>query len=276
MESPFAPDETPMSHHVLVRRGPALAPAEDELVIEEPLEIRLNDRPLAVTMRTPGQDRVLAVGFLATEGILRGPEDLYDVTHCADPERPVLRNVITVYVAPERCPSDLDAGRQRYAASGCGLCGRASIESVQAAIPPVTSPLRVSASLLSCLPERLREAQPVFRQTGGLHAAGLFDREGRLLFAAEDIGRHNAVDKAVGQAFLGGEWPLRDTILMTSGRAGFEIVQKAAIAGIPAVCSVSAPSSLSVDLARETGMLLVGFLRGERFNVYAGVERILP
>jgi FdhD protein len=246
----------------------------DFLVTEEPLEIRVNDLSAAVTMRTPGQDEALAVGFLATESILRSPADLYDVLRCSDPDEPHAGNVVNVHVDPERIPRDQDS-RQRYANSSCGLCGRATVDHAIHTLPRLDSDLAIQRSLLTRLPDALRAAQPVFSRTGGNHAAGLFSREGELLFVAEDIGRHNTVDKVVGRAFLSGRWPLTDTLLMVSGRGGFEIVQKSLAVRIPVVCSVSAPSSLAVDLAREAGMILVGFLRGESMNVYAGADRIV-
>lgn len=257
------------------REGESAQRRQDLLVVEEPLEIRANDLSLVTTMRTPGQDDALAVGFLVTEGILRSPDDLYDITQCADPENPDLRNTITVYLPPERIGADLQTGRQRYASSSCGLCGRATIEMVRAAAEPFAPPSPISAAVIRSLPDRLRAGQRVFERTGGLHAAGLFDRYGRLLFVEEDIGRHNAVDKLVGRALLEGRRSLEETMMMVSGRAGFEIVQKALMARIPVVCSVSAPSSLAADLARETGMILIGFLRGDTMNIYSGAEFIV-
>ncbi len=251
-------------------RGTGGTPERDAIVVEEPLEIRVNDRSLAVTMRTPGQDEALAVGFLHTEGILHSREDLWDVVHCSEPDRPDHSNIVSVYVPPDRAPEDMHAGRQRYASSACGLCGKATIDEVLTAALPLPHNPRVSASVVYRLPDLLREAQTVFQRTGGLHAAGLFTAQGELLALAEDVGRHNAVDKVVGQALLRDIGPLDETVLLVSGRAGFEIVQKALVARIPAVCSISAPSSLAVDLARRSNMLLIGFLRGETMNVYAG------
>ncbi len=268
-------------HHMMCRqteirlwKGATEIEKPDFLVTEEPLEIRVNDLPAAVTMRTPGQDEALAVGFLATESILRSPDDLYDVLRCGDPDDLHVGNVVNVYVDPERIPRDMDS-RHRYANSSCGLCGRATIDHAIRTLPPLDSELVVPRNLIARLPEALRAAQPVFSRTGGLHAAGLFSRQGELLFVSEDIGRHNTVDKVVGQALRSGCWPLTDTLLMVSGRGGFEIVQKALAVRIPVVCSVSAPSTLAVDLAREAGMILVGFVRGESMNVYAGADRIV-
>lgn len=260
-----------------IRRYPGgnAADVDDSVVVEEPLEIRVNGRTLAVTMRTPGADRELAAGFLLADGILRSHDDVWDITRCADPANPLARNIIDVLVAPDRAPQP-ESGRQRYASSSCGLCGRGSIESVLHNAPPFDHAPPLRQSVLQSLPERLRAAQTVFQTTGGLHAAGIFDHDGTLLWAAEDVGRHNAVDKAVGQALLAGQWPVENAVLLVSGRAGFEIVQKAAAARVPAVCSVSAASSLAVDLARECGMFLAGFLRGSYMTVYAGAERLVP
>ncbi len=256
---------------VLIRRDDGLFAGDDCVVVEEPLEIRVNDVSLAVTMRTPGDDEALAVGFLATEGILSGPTDLFDVTRCGDSEAdPDALNIVTAYVAPERVKADVLTGRQRYATSACGLCGKATLDSIRTIAPKINSIVGLKPEVLATLPDRLRHAQQVFSRTGGLHAAGVFDVNGELLFSAEDIGRHNAVDKAIGKALLADRWPLDNTILMVSGRAGFEIVQKALMARIPAVASVSAPSSLAVAVAREHNMTLIGFLRGSSFNVYAG------
>jgi len=247
----------------------------DALAVEEPLEIRVNDASLAVTMRTPGQDAELAVGFLATESILRGPDDLLDVTSCADPAHPGVRNIINVYSAPERVPRDFRRITQRYSNSSCGLCGRATIEETVAASPPLTSGLLLSRKTIALLPERLQAAQRMFSKTGGLHAAGLFSAAGELIDAAEDIGRHNAVDKVIGHALMSGRWPLDETALMVSGRAAFEIIQKALAVRIPAVCAISAASTLAVELARKSGMILIGFLRGDSMNVYSGADRVV-
>lgn len=248
----------------------------DALAVEEPLEIRVNDVSLAVTMRTPGQDEALAAGFLATEGLVQSPDDILSMAYCLDADNPDLRNIINVFLPPNRAPSQAQTGRQRYANSSCGLCGKATIEAIRVLAPPIEGGPPLSRAVLRALPDRLRAGQRVFERTGGLHAAGLFDAEGNRLGVEEDVGRHNAVDKLIGRAILRGFWPLRDTVMLVSGRAGFEIVQKALVARIPAVCAVSAPSTLAVDLAREMGMILVGFLRGDTMNVYAGAERIIP
>jgi FdhD protein len=272
---PLNPQPSIQSVEVERWNGAAARRDTDALVVEEPLEIRVNEVSLAVTMRTPGQDEALAAGFLATEGIVRSPDDIFDITSCADPQHPDLHNIVTVYVPPERVPTGAPTGRQRYASSSCGLCGKATIEAIRVLAPPIESAPALSRAVLYALPDRLRAEQRVFARTGGLHAAGLFDMEGNPLCVEEDVGRHNTVDKLIGRALLDGRWPLDATILMVSGRAGFEIVQKALVARIPAVCAVSAPSTLAADLARAANMTLIGFLRGDTMNVYAGKERII-
>jgi FdhD protein len=242
----------------------------DDLAAEEPLEIRLRGEAVAVTMRTPGHDAELAAGFLVTEGIVH-PDDVAGVRECRSEEGD--GGVADVVIRPGAAPS---GGWQRnfYATSSCGVCGKASIEAVRVAAGPVADGPTVSASLLEALPDLMRDAQRVFDRTGGLHAAGLFTPGGELVLLREDVGRHNAVDKVVGRAAMDGSLPLSDRILLVSGRASFEIIQKALVAGIPVVAAVSAPSSLAVGLARESNMTLVGFLRPGGFNVYAGAERL--
>jgi FdhD protein len=247
---------------------------DDAVAAEEPLEIRLGDDPISVTMRTPGDDYELVAGFLYTEGILSKRTDLADLGYCADAKHPELRNIVRATLAPGLAPDVEKARRRAFTSSSCGLCGKGSIESVLSSAPPLGDNIRFPRSLIAGLPERLREAQPTFGKTGGLHAAGLFDAAGTLRCAREDIGRHNAVDKVIGRMFLDGKLPLAGTVLMVSGRASFEIVQKALVARIPALCAVSAPSSLAVSLARDSGMTLVGFLRDGNGNVYSGAERI--
>lgn len=252
----------------------------DTLVTEEPLEIRLNGKPLAITMRTPGDDFALAVGFLVSEGVLGAAADVRAVTYCegAAEDGSNTYNVVNVQLAPGVPVPDITLERNVYTTSSCGLCGKASLDAVRTAsrFPGAAAgdPVRLSAELLARFPDRLREAQKVFDRTGGLHAAGLFTAEGELLDVREDVGRHNAVDKIVGRALQAGRLPLTGAVLLVSGRASFELVQKAVMAGIPVLAAVSAPSSLAVDLALETGMTLVGFLRGPDMNVYAGEERI--
>lgn len=251
----------------------------DTLVAEEPLEIRLNGKPLAITMRTPGDDFALAAGFLVSEGVLANAYDLQNIVYCAGAtvDGSNSYNVVDVRTAPDVVIPDITLERNVYTTSSCGLCGKASLDAVRTTARwPIadTPPVRVEPSLLAGLPDRLRAAQRVFDRTGGLHAAALFSEEGELLDVREDVGRHNAVDKLVGRALQNGDLPLSRVILLVSGRASFELAQKAVMAGIPMLAAVSAPSSLAVDLAAETGLTLVGFLRGSNMNVYAGEDRI--
>lgn len=246
----------------------------DTVAVEEPLEIRLAGYSVAVTMRTPGDDLDLAAGFLFTEGIIRGAEDIDSMHHCATDDRDSRFNIVNVNPSDPAIVEPARWQRNFFATSSCGVCGKASIDAVRHEASPIQSDLRVPHEIVSGLDGRLREAQAVFDQTGGLHAAGLFDANGHLLTVREDVGRHNAVDKVIGHALCSAMIPLGRHILMVSGRASFEIVQKALMAGIPIVVSVSAPSSLAVELARSSGMTLAGFLRQGRFNVYAG-ERIV-
>lgn len=243
---------------------------EDRVVVEEPLEIRLGNQPISVTMRTPGHDQELALGFLFTEGIIHALDDIAAIT---GPSRD-LRNIVCVKL---RRGLRFDRSRLRrhfYTTSSCGVCGKTTLQAIRVKTRPISSDFRVPLSLVYSLPERLREEQETFEETGGLHASALFDAAGDISCLREDVGRHNAVDKVVGAAFLERKLPLDCNILMVSGRASFEIMQKALVARIPIVAAVSAPSSLAVLLAREFKMTLVGFLRGRRFNVYAGRERI--
>jgi FdhD protein len=248
----------------------------DYLAVEEPLEIRIGDDPISVTMRTPGHDRELAAGFLFTEGLLRSAEDIDTLDHPAPADGTNHTNVIVSTLTKESAP-DLDRLRRHFfASSSCGICGKASIDAVRNRTLAAPNPnFRLTAKTLTALPEILRESQNVFDRTGGLHGVALFDRDGALLVAREDIGRHNAVDKVIGWALLENRVPLKDATLLVSGRGGFEIVQKAIAAGIPVVACVSAPSSLAVQLAREMRQTLVGFLRGNRFVIYSGEERIV-
>ncbi|MFE5711621.1 formate dehydrogenase accessory sulfurtransferase FdhD [Streptomyces sp. NPDC056501] len=260
-------------------RDGAVNTRPDTLVAEEPLEIRLNGRPIAITMRTPGDDFALAAGFLVSEGVLAAASDVRNIVYCAgatDDGRNTY-NVVDVQLAPDVVVPDITLERNVYTTSSCGLCGKASLDAVRttARFPIAdTPPVRIAPALLSVLPERLRAAQRVFDSTGGLHAAALFTEDGELLDVREDVGRHNAVDKLVGRALREGLLPLERAVLLVSGRASFELAQKAVMAGIPVLAAVSAPSSLAVDLAAETGLTLVGFLRGANMNVYAGEHRI--
>ncbi len=251
----------------------------DQLATEEPLEIRLisPQKTVAVTMRTPGADFELAAGFLYSEGVVSSREDIDRISYCvdADVDGEQRYNIVNVALR-EGLSVDLQPlERHFFTTSACGVCGRASLEALRSReYPVIPDGPEVSAAVIYSLPDQLRSAQRVFSTTGGLHAAGLFDAQGTLLSVREDVGRHNALDKLVGSAILSNELPLNNRIVMVSGRSSFEILQKCLAAGVPIVCAVSAPSSLAVALAREFGITLVGFLRGERFNIYAGKERL--
>lgn len=251
----------------------------DVLAAEEPIEIRVDGRPLSVTMRTPGHDVELAHGFLLTEGVIHDREQLSTARYCDSPgpDGRNTYNVLDVALAPGVQPPDASVTRNFYTTSSCGVCGKAALDSVRLSTrhSPAADPLTVTAETLVGLPDQLRAAQRVFDTTGGLHAAGLFSGDGELLAVREDVGRHNAVDKVLGWALLAQRVPLSGCVLMVSGRASFELVQKAAMAGVPMLAAVSAPSSLAVDLAAEQGITLVGFLRGRSMNVYTGAERIV-
>jgi len=258
--------------------------AEDVVAGEEPMEIRLSipqeegafTRNVSVTMRTPGDDFELAAGFLFTEGIVSRREDIEGIAYTPGGKRDQENNVVTVSL---RSGLKLDPEkllRHFYTTSSCGVCGKASLDAVRVVVsgkPRRGSP-KISPATVTLLPDRLRESQSLFARTGGIHAAGLFTPDGKLVAVREDVGRHNAVDKLVGEQFLRGSVPLGGSVLQVSGRGGFEIVQKALVAGIPIVSSVGAPSSLAVDLAREFDMTLLGFVRDGRFNVYADAGRI--
>jgi FdhD protein len=242
----------------------------DEVAVEEPLEIRIAGHAVATTMRTPGHDDELAAGFLLSEAILKTRADLRAVLTAKD-------NVVDVELAPNVEFSPAPAERFGTITSSCGLCGKTSIEFIRQRFPLIdftTDPTRIAESILMKLPEQLRTAQGNFARTGGIHAAGIFDTDGNPLVVREDIGRHNAVDKAIGRAFLDGLLPLNRHVLLVSGRSSFEIVQKALAAGIPIVAAVSAPSSLAINFARECGQTLIGFLRPPTFNVYSHIERV--
>jgi FdhD protein len=251
----------------------------DALAAEEPLELRIDGRPLAVTMRTPGHDVELAHGFLLTEGVIGDREDISVARYCegTGPDGRNTYNVLDVALAAGVAPPDASLERNFYTTSSCGVCGKAALDAVKlrTRYSPEDDPCRVRVQTLTGLPDALRAAQKVFDSTGGLHGAGLFTADGELLVVREDVGRHNAVDKVVGWAVQNERVPLRGCVLMVSGRASFELVQKAAMAGIPVLAAVSAPSSLAAELAREQGMTLVGFLRGTSMNVYTSDERIL-
>jgi FdhD protein len=262
-------------------QAPAVLRRMDTLVGEEPLEIRVGRpgeprTPLAVTMRTPGDDLDLAVGFLFTEGLITAAEDVLTAQLCAGTNEPNTYNVVDITLAPYVPQPVTDPARNFYTTSSCGVCGKASIDAVRtkSLFDLGSDESTVSAAVLAVLPDRLRAAQETFDRTGGLHAAGLFTAAGEAVCVREDVGRHNAVDKVIGWALKSGRVPLRGHVLLVSGRASFELVQKASMAGIPVLAAVSAPSTLAVDLAAEAGLTLVGFLRGASMNVYAGEERV--
>lgn len=250
----------------------------DTLAAEEPLEIRIDGRALSVTMRTPGNDFELAHGFLLTEGVIGGKDDVSNARFCDSPgpDGRNTYNVLDIRLAPGVEPPDTSVERNFYTTSSCGVCGKAALDSVRLSTrhSPADDPLKLTTEAITGMPDELRKAQRVFDSTGGLHAAGLFDHTGQLLVVREDVGRHNAVDKVLGWALLEGRIPLSGCALMVSGRASFELVQKAAMAGIPLLAAVSAPSSLAAELAEEQGMTLIGFLRGQSMNVYTGAERV--
>ena len=247
--------------------------AEDFLVVEEPCEIRLGGESVAVVMRTPGHDRELAAGFLFSEGII-APGDVGTIASCADPDVLNPENIVEVTLLDGRAPRTAWQ-RNFYAASSCGICGKASIEAIYVTSVPISDSSRFSDAVVRDATNRLRDSQTVFAETGGLHAAGLFDSTGRLVAVREDIGRHNAVDKIIGHAYLNDLLPLGGHFLVVSGRSSFEIVQKALVAAIPLLASVSAASSLAVELAADSGMTLAGFVRGERMVVYSGAQRVV-
>jgi FdhD protein len=266
--------------------GTTTTHATDLLAVEAPLEISLGygpadqrlTRTLAVTMRTPGHDAELVAGFLLSEGIVHQPTDILAIEHHADPRRPEERgNVIRAELAPE-VVLELDRlERHFYTTSSCGVCGKTSIAAVRntaCPLPPALDSPRVPAAIIHALPERQRAAQDVFEQTGGLHATALFSAAGELLLLREDVGRHNAFDKVVGASLLAGQFPLHQQVVLVSGRASFELVQKAAMAGVAIMAAVGAPSSLAVEAAEEFGLTLLGFVRNERFNIYTHAQRI--
>ncbi|MFZ2177337.1 MAG: formate dehydrogenase accessory sulfurtransferase FdhD [Rhodococcus sp. (in: high G+C Gram-positive bacteria)] len=250
----------------------------DTVVVEEPLEIRVNGTPLAVTMRTPGSDVELAQGFLLTEGIVGGRGDIASIRYCnsVDAEGRNTYNVLDVDLAPGVFLPDTGIERNFYTTSSCGVCGKASLDAIRqrTRFSPTADTVRVPSATIAGLPDTLRSSQKVFDSTGGLHAAGLFTRTGELLAIREDVGRHNAVDKLIGWATEQGRVPLAGAILLVSGRASFELAQKAVMAGIPVLAAVSAPSSLAIDLAHDAGLTLIGFLRGTTMNLYTHPDRI--
>jgi FdhD protein len=248
----------------------------DDLAAEEPLEIRVRKQPLAVTMRTPGHDIDLSMGFLLTEGIIGAAGDVVTAQLCAGTDTPNTYNVVDIVLGPGVPPPVTDPSRNFYTTSSCGVCGKASIDAIRtrSRFAVADDPLSVPARTLSGLPDRLRVSQRTFDRTGGLHAAALFTADGELLVLREDVGRHNAVDKVIGWALRAGRLPLTGHILLVSGRASFELTQKAWMAGLPMLAAVSAPSTLAAELADEAGLTLVGFLRGSSMNVYTAPHRV--
>ena len=270
------PSRSAIGSGTIVRRAAdgTLGSTTDEVAVEEPLEIRIGQEPLAVTMRTPGHDEELAAGFLVSEGILRRPTDLVAVAPCLAPDS--LGNVVNISLAGSVQFTPQSAQRWGTISASCGLCGKTSIEFIRQKFPPIDSvgaPAITEATLVG-LPAALRREQGIFARTGGLHAAAIFTLDGKLVVLREDIGRHNAVDKTIGRAFLDSLLPLQQHVLMVSGRSSLEIVQKALAAGIPIIASVSAPSTLAINFARECGQTLIGFLRPPAFNIYSHIERV--
>ena len=253
----------------------------DYLAGEEPLEIQLSaggdQRTAAITMRTPGHDYELAAGFLYNEGIIQNKLDILQMTYCVGDERELQEyNMLNVNLRREQLPDLPQLDRHFFTTSACGVCGKTVLDELaKRDLPPLTPGPHVSPALLANLPDRLREAQTIFESTGGLHAAALFDRDGRLIEVREDVGRHNALDKLIGWGLLQKQLPFHDKILLVSGRASYELLQKCRVAGVSIFCAVSAPSSLAVELAEQFGITLIGFLRGARFNIYTNVERIV-
>ena len=271
------PGGTPGIREVEISRSGQAGTERDRVAVEEPMEVRVNGASFAVIMRTPGADRDLAAGFLLAEDVIRSADEIGTIEYCDDVTDEGRDNTINVTVtgdAVERLSVRLGERRQVMMTASCGLCGRLTIESLQARISSVRGDWSVGADVIASLPDRLRRSQSVFDSTGGLHAAGLFDRTGQLQLAAEDVGRHNAVDKIVGRTLLEGRHPLDTSILLVSGRTSFELVQKALLAGAPLIAAVSAPSSLAIDLAVKSNVTLCGFVRGPRFNIYSHPHRI--
>jgi len=249
----------------------------DAAAAEAPLDIRLHGRSFAVIMRTPGDDRSLAAGFLLSERIVRSRADLGAVEHCRHPDRGEAHHVVDVFLAGDlasRVPAMLESRRQLVANSACGVCGRATVDELRRDVEPLAIASRLDLAFVRALPARLRETQPAFEETGGLHGAAIFAADGHRLSSAEDVGRHNAVDKAIGQLLLSDAVPPPSAALAVSGRVAFEIVQKAWLAGIPTIVAVSAPTTLAIELAKEAGITLIGFARGDSLNIYSHPTRI--
>ncbi len=246
----------------------------DVVAVEEPLELRVEGRTLAIIMRTPGADRELAAGFLLSEGVIRSAKDVFDITPCVAPKGPGVGNVIDVALRKPDAFDPAKFSRHVFTSSSCGICGKTSIESVMKRRRPLRDTVRVSAKTLRALPRLLEREQTAFKATGGLHACALFSRAGEMIALREDVGRHNALDKLIGQALLARETPLAGCVALLSGRASFEMMQKAYAGGIAVVAAIGAPSSLAVEFAHSAGQTLVGFLRGRSMNIYAGAARV--
>jgi FdhD protein len=268
---------------VEIYKFPESIKTADVLAVEEPLEIRIGyyeklksaHKSISITMRTPDHDFELAAGFLFTEGILQSPEQISNIKYCGKINKEGFENTVRVDLTKDVNIDFKQLERHFYTSSSCGVCGKSSIEALHTGVKKINSNLKVKADLIYNLPEILRKSQTVFDVTGGLHASALFDENGNLDIVREDVGRHNALDKVIGAKFLVNKTPLDDKILLVSGRASFELVQKALMAGIPILAAVGSPSSLAVKLAEEFGMTLIGFVRDNRFNVYCGSERII-
>jgi len=245
---------------------------EDDVVVEEPLEVRVNGESFSVTMRTPGDDFDLAIGLLWTEAIIRSAREIGTIAYCPNEEQPELKNIVNVGLVDAN--RKLESSRRLWSNSSCGLCGKATLDAIHQECRRIDSRMTISYDVVCTLPSRLRQAQLNFERTGGIHAAALFDAGGNLLLLREDLGRHNAVDKLLGAALRDGTILLSETVMMVSGRLGFEIAQKALAAGVPIVVSISAPSSLAIELGHDFGMTVVGFLRGPSMNVYTHPERV--
>jgi FdhD protein len=253
--------------------GEAAPPELDEVAIEEPLEIRIEGRSIAVVMRTPGHDRELAAGFALTEGIVRDGAEIFEITSCLTTGQQA-GNIVEITLTD---PAKFDAAklsRHLFSSSSCGICGKATIEAVMQQFPPIRESPKLNAQMLLALPQKLAAAQETFQRTGGLHACALFDSSGHLLLLREDVGRHNALDKLIGHELLANRLPLGDRVLLLSGRVSFEMTLKALAAGISVIAAISAPTSLAVEFAQTNNQILIGFLRGETMNIYSGAERI--
>jgi len=266
-----------------IRKGHQATERLDELATEEPMEIRVltyqdgqwSKHQVAVAMRTPGHDFELSAGFLLSEGVVKNRRDIMKISYCTDPGEVQQYNIVNVYLAENVQFDEERLSRHVYTTSSCGICGKGALDQVRTLCDTiVTARVKISDLLITSLPSKMRPSQSIFSRTGGLHASALFDLAGNLLVLREDVGRHNALDKLIGSLLLSGRLPASESILLLSGRAGFELIQKAAIAGIPIVCSVGGPTNLAVDLAREYGITLVGFLRQDGFNLYSAGERI--